>query len=67
MCEDCKVTHVSPGTRYRIVIERAASTKGVLGFKVESNGDDINQVIQDVGMLKERVEVLTEAPEVKET
>ena len=26
--------------KYRIVFEQAASTKGVIGFKVEVNGDD---------------------------
>lgn len=36
-----KVEHYQIGTKYRIVFEQAASTKGVLGFKVESNGDDL--------------------------
>ena len=36
------VTHISD--RYRLVIERAASTKGVDGFKVECNGDGLNLV-----------------------
>ena len=30
--------------KYRIVFEQAASTKGVIGFKVEANGDDIAMV-----------------------
>lgn len=30
--------------RYRVVFEQAASTKGVIGFKVEANGDDAKQV-----------------------
>ena len=31
-------------SKYRIVFEQAASTKGVLGFKVEVNGDLIDIV-----------------------
>jgi len=27
--------------KYRVIFEQAASTKGVLGFKVEVNGDDM--------------------------
>ncbi len=45
------VTHINQNQRYRIVIERAASTKGIDGFKVEANGDDLLQVLADVHLL----------------
>ncbi len=45
------VLHQTINGKYRIVIERAASTKGVDGFKVEANGDDIEQVKKDVADL----------------
>ena len=32
------------GQKYRVVFEQSASTKGVIGFKVEANGDDFDQV-----------------------
>ena len=38
--EDQQVTHTYLNTQYRIVFEQAA-VKGVLGFKVEANGDDL--------------------------
>ena len=38
-------------SKYRMVIERAASTKGIDGFKVEANGDDIPGVQQDITTL----------------
>ena len=37
--------------KYRIVFEQAASTKGVLGFKVEANGDFINDVMEEASVL----------------
>ena len=45
------VTHISENSKYRLVIERAASTKGVDGFKVEINGDDFDQVQMQVEAL----------------
>ena len=41
------VTHITQNGRYRLVLERAASTKGVDGFKIEANGDDIDCVRKD--------------------
>jgi len=38
------VTHITQNGKYRIVFEQAASTKGVVGFKCEVNGDDLNGV-----------------------
>jgi len=36
-----EVKHYQVNGKYRIVFEQAASTKGVLGFKVEANNDDL--------------------------
>jgi len=40
--EETKIYHING--KYRVVFEQAASTKGVIGFKVEANGDDVNSV-----------------------
>jgi hypothetical protein len=45
--------------KYRIVIERAASTKGVDGFKVEANGDSIQEVEADANHLYLTAQELT--------
>ncbi len=50
------VTHINQGQKYRVVIERAASTKGVLGYKVEANGDDIKIILEDIEILKVGIE-----------
>ena len=42
--------------KYRMVIERAASTKGVLGYKVEANSDNIDHVAEDITILKMQAE-----------
>ena len=49
--EETRIYHMD--SKYRIVFERAASTKGVIGFKVEANGDDFNQVSQQSEALLE--------------
>ena len=41
--ENQTITHIHENTRYKIVFERAV-VKGVDGFKVEANGDDLEQV-----------------------
>jgi hypothetical protein len=46
--ENSVVTHISKDSKFRIVFEQAASTKGVMGFKVESVGDDMAQVQKDI-------------------
>ena len=53
------IEHRNIGQKYRIVIERAASTKGVDGFKVEANGDDIQQVEVDIDRLYTNAQVIT--------
>jgi hypothetical protein len=66
--EDQKVTHISLNSRYRVKIERAASTKGVLGYTVEANGDSLEEVVSEVESLKLSVEAMTpmSLPEAKE-
>ena len=54
-----KVEHYQINQKYRIKIERAASTKGVLGYTVEANGDNIAEVLLQIGMLKDHVENMT--------
>ena len=49
--EETKIYQI--GQKYRIVFEQAASTKGVIGFKVEANGDDFNQVGEQAEALLE--------------
>lgn len=49
MTEQTEIRHID--SKYRIVFEQAASTKGVTGFKVEANGDDLNQVQLDAKTL----------------
>ena len=49
--QETKVYQV--GQKYRICFEQAASTKGVIGFKCEANGDQIDLVrIEAETMLK---------------
>ena len=60
-----EVKHYQINGRYRIVIERAASTKGIDGFKVEANGDDIHAVTIDAELLFEQAKQMTGVPEAK--
>ena len=57
------VNHIQVGVKYRIVIERAASTKGIDGFKVEANGDDIQQVEVDIDRLYTDAQLITKPKE----
>ena len=51
------VTHITQNGRYQIEIERAA-TKGILGYKIKANGDDLLQTIKDAEQLKKEAEKL---------
>jgi hypothetical protein len=42
--ENQTVTHQTINGKYRVQFEQAASTKGVIGFKVEANGDTLDSV-----------------------
>jgi hypothetical protein len=57
--EEQTVNHYQINGKYRIVIERAASTKGVDGFKVEANGDDIDAVKLDAERLYSSARMIT--------
>ena len=53
-----EIRHITENGKYRMVIERAASTKGIDGFKVEANGDIKEQVLLDVlSLYKEAIEL----------
>ncbi len=49
-------THITQNGKYRIVIERAASTKGTLGYKIEANNDDLSLLAVDIESLKAEAE-----------
>jgi len=51
------VTHITQNTRYRVVLERSA-TKGIIGYKVEANSDNLIEVIKDAEQLKAGAEKL---------
>ena len=54
-----EVKHINVNQRYRIMIERAASTKGIDGFKVEANGDDKKAVKKDAQDLYQYAQGIT--------
>ena len=45
------VLHTIENGKYKIVFERAASTKGVDGFKIEANGDDMEALKEEAKSL----------------
>ena len=47
---ETKVIHQTVNGKYRVVFERSA-VKGIDGFKVEANGDDIEAVRKDANDL----------------
>ena len=47
---ETKVIHQTINGKYRVVFERSA-VKGIDGFKVEANGDDIEAVKKDANDL----------------
>ncbi len=54
-----EVKHYQVNGKYRIVIERAASTKGVDGFKIEVNNDDLNLALDESNTLYEAMKTRT--------
>ena len=54
------VTHIFVNQRYRLVIERAASTKGIDGFKIEVNGDDFDDTQNQLQALYSYAKQLTD-------
>ncbi len=60
------ITHISLNSKYKVVIERAASsTKQIDGFKVEVNGDDMLTVTNEATKLYKDAQRITEVKEVK--
>jgi len=56
--ENTTVTHIQQNGKYRMQIERSA-TKGIDGFKVEANGDDMAQVKAEALALYEDAKAIT--------
>ena len=59
MESDSTVTHQTINGRYRIILERAASTKGVDGFKVEVNSDSITVAQEEIQILYDTAKMMT--------
>ena len=59
-----EIKHYQVNGRYRVIYERAASTKGVDGFRVEANGDDIDETRKDAMVLYEHAKKVTFPTEV---
>jgi len=55
---ETKVIHQTINGKYRVVFERSA-VKGIDGFKVEANGDDMQNVFNDSLALYEFAEAST--------
>ncbi len=62
MTENQVVYHQTINGKYRVVIERAATAKGILGYKIEANNDDITAALADAQELKNKVEAMTPMP-----
>jgi hypothetical protein len=58
---DQEVKNFYMGTKFRVKIERAASTKGVLGYTIETTDDDLMKALDDIEKMKIKVEALTPA------
>jgi hypothetical protein len=57
--ENHRVVHQTINGRYRIILERAASTKGVDGFKVEVNSDSITVAQEEIQILYDTAKMMT--------
>jgi hypothetical protein len=57
-----EIKHYQINGQFRVVFERSA-VKGVIGYKVEANGDDITQVMKDAETLKRQAEEATQEVE----
>ena len=62
--EQTQVIHTTVNGKYRVVFERSA-VKGIDGFKVEANGDDYAQTMNDAQSLYNEANRFT-APVMKE-
>jgi hypothetical protein len=59
-----EVKHIQVNEKYRMQIERSA-TKGIDGFKVEANGDDMKSVEVDAAILYAAAKGMTYTEPVK--
>ncbi len=58
-----EIRHYQVEQRYRVTFERAASsTKGVIGFKCEANGDNAAETFSEAEALKLKAEIATLEP-----
>jgi len=48
-----EVKHITVNGKYRVVYEQTATAKGVIGFKIEANGDDMETTLVDAHTLLE--------------
>ena len=51
--------HQTINGKYRMVIERAPSTKGIDGFKVEVNSDDMYNLVKESQILYDKAKSMT--------
>jgi len=61
-----EVKHYQVNGKYKVQFERGA-TKGVIGYKVEANGDSLEDTFKDAETLKNNAELIAgDATEKKE-
>ena len=60
-----EIKHYQVNQQYRVVFERAASTKGVIGIKVEANADTPAKALDDALYLFNTAKSLIPNEEVK--
>jgi len=53
-----QIEHRNIGQKYRVVIERSA-VKGIDGFKVEANSDDMDMVKLEAQTLYDHAKIMT--------
>lgn len=59
------VIHQTINSRYRVVFEQSA-VKGVLGYKVEANGDNLEETMLDAARLQTRAAEIAPPPIIAE-
>ena len=51
------ITYITQNGKYEVAFEQGA-TKGVIGWKVRANGDDLDQTFKDAEKLKANAELI---------
>jgi hypothetical protein len=59
--EETKVVHLNLEQRYRVCFEQAASTKGVIGWKIEANGDGAEDTMAKAIQLMQQAKAVAPA------